>query len=164
MTQTFSLTQERSAEGRHDTSRYLSAGAARAYWLRASDAHLAQAIPAVEQILRADKCVLLESNRIVEYFKPDLYLIVLDPGVGDFKESARRLLARADAFVRVRSLDVHPCWKDVERATLSDRPLFLVNPPDFVTSDLIRFVRTRLACVLSTRSGGMPGCTDGATD
>lgn len=153
----FSFSEERSAQGGHDSSRYLSAGAARSYWLRASDAHLAQAVPAIEQIIREGKCVIMESNRIVEYLKPDLYLIVLDPSVEDFKESARRFLGRSDACVEIAGRSAHRHWKDVDGAALKDKPLFLVKPPDFVTPELIQFVRTRLAGARSTRCGAIDG-------
>lgn len=79
----------------------------------------------------------MESNRIVEYLKPDLYLLVLDLSVEDFKESARRLVGRADAFVEIAGRSAHRHWTEVDGAALKDKPLFLVKPPDFVTPELI---------------------------
>jgi hypothetical protein len=93
----------------------------------------------------------------VEYLKPDLSLLVLDLSVDDFKESARRFLGRADAFVEIAGRSAHPHWKEVDGAALKDKPLFFVKPPDFVTPELIQFVRRRLAGARSTRCGGIDG-------
>ena len=38
----------------------------------------------------------MESNSIMKFLRPDLYLTVLDPETEDFKESAREFLDRAD--------------------------------------------------------------------
>ena len=41
----------------------------------------------------------MESNSMLRFLRPDVYVSVLDPGTADFKESAKRYLDRADAVV-----------------------------------------------------------------
>jgi molybdopterin-guanine dinucleotide biosynthesis protein len=87
-----SLTSERDAATGTDTSRFLAAGAARSLWVRTRIGMLAEAIPRIEKELAASENAILESNSILEFLRPDLYLTVLDPTVADFKDSARRFL------------------------------------------------------------------------
>jgi len=43
--------------------------------------------------------VIIESDGVVRFWNPDLYLMVLSPAVDDFKESARKLIPAVDVFV-----------------------------------------------------------------
>ena len=73
-----------------DTSRFLAAGAARSIWVRTRIGMLAEAMPRIEKELAGSENAILESNSVLEFLRPDLYLTVLDPAVADFKDSARR--------------------------------------------------------------------------
>ena len=90
------------SNGRGDTSRLLAAGAVEVLWLRVAQGTLAEAMPALEQRLAASDHVLIESNSIVEFLRPDVYVSLLDERVEDFKASARRLLPRANAVAAGR--------------------------------------------------------------
>jgi hypothetical protein len=117
----------------------------RSFWLRAADAQLAHAAPAFLEIVAQSRNVIAESNRVLRYVRPDLYLAVLDFTVEDFKDSSREFLSQADAFVLVdRGRDNHP-WEGIPPAYFRDKTLFRVRPPDFVTPELAAFVRARLA-------------------
>jgi len=43
--------------------------------------------------------VIVESNSLLQFVKPSLYLAVVDPTKEDFKDSARAVLDRADAII-----------------------------------------------------------------
>jgi peptide subunit release factor RF-3 len=64
---------------------------------------------------------ILESNSILQFLQPDLYLSVLDAGTADFKESARRYLARADAVLVVERA-VAPQWQGVSLRLVEGKP------------------------------------------
>src|SRR5260370_35367602 len=49
--------------------------------------------------------VIVESNSLMQFVKPSLYVMVLDTARDDFKDSARQILGRADAFVFRGGLD-----------------------------------------------------------
>jgi hypothetical protein len=130
--------------GPSDTGRYLGAGARRAFWLRTPAGQLAGARPQLEKIFANARHVIVESNSIVELYKPDIYLVVLDFGCEDFKPSALRYLDRADAFVVIdRGINI-PLWEEVARGRWDGQPRFPVRPPYYVTAALSAFVKARL--------------------
>lgn len=136
-----SLSAEQDPASGTDTSRFLAAGAARSIWVRTRMDMLAEAMPRIQKELAASENAILESNSILEFLKPDLYLTVVEPGIADFKDSARRFLDRADAVLissterTENGLAIAP----------SEKPLFWVPPPDYMSAELVDFVRARLA-------------------
>lgn len=141
--------------GRSDTGRFLAAGARRAYWLRTATGQLANALPAVRRVRAASQNLMVESNSIVEFLTPDLYLVVLDFAQEDFKASSRRFLSRADACVVIERGVRQPRWEGVARASWEGKPRFPVQPPQYVTAALAAFVNERLL------SAGAPAGPDG---
>jgi hypothetical protein len=85
----WAISEEKDRSGESDTSRFLVAGAARALWVRTEQGRLAEAMPALRQRLDRARHVMVESNSVLKFLRPDLYLTVLDPGTEDFKNSAR---------------------------------------------------------------------------
>jgi hypothetical protein len=95
-----------------DSGRFLAAGAQRSFWLRTKQGFLAEGMPLLRNALQelereanrnGPGRVILESNTLLQFLKPTLYLMVLDPSKADFKESARLQMDRASAFVLRRS-------------------------------------------------------------
>src|SRR5580700_4154802 len=81
----WAVTQEKDSAGDSDTSRYLAAGAVRSWWVRTEQGRLAEAMPRVRELSTTSKNVILESNSVLKFLRPDLYLTVLDPSTADFK-------------------------------------------------------------------------------
>ena len=142
----WAISEEKDQSGESDTSRFLVAGAARSWWVRTQQGRLAEAMPRIRQILSSAENVIVESNSILRFLKPDLYLTVLDPATADFKASAQTFLDRADA-VLLHSVDnsTEPAWQRVSLKPVVDRPMFAIRPPSYVTSEVIEFVRNRLS-------------------
>ena len=134
----YALQEELNSTARTDTSRFLAAGAQRSYWARTAAGNLGEALPALRRIWESTENTIVESNSILQFVKPDLYLTVLDFGVEDFKDSGRRYLDRADAVVAVS--DVSPVWRDVAGSLWSGKPAFRVSPPDYFHPDLAGFI------------------------
>src|SRR5215470_8621189 len=86
----WAVTEEKDAGGKSDTSRFLAAGAKRSFWVRTEQGRLSEALPVLQRRIAESENVIIESNSIVEFIEPDLYITVLDPGVEDFKVSAQR--------------------------------------------------------------------------
>ncbi len=139
------ITREENRDGRTDTSRFLAAGAAEAWWVRTVQGRLAEAMPAVRRILEGKPYVILESNSVLRFLRPDLYLAVLDWDVADFKPSALAALDRADAFVQIETSRRAPAWPHVPLALIERRPVFRVRPPRYVTDELRAFLHAALA-------------------
>ena len=152
----YAIAQERHA-GHSDTGRFLAAGARRSYWVRTATGQLASALPAVHEVQANSRNLIVESNSIVEFLTPDLYLVVLDFAQRDFKASSRRFLSRADACVVIEREIPEPLWSGVARGSWDGKPRFPVQPPQYVTPALAAFVNGRL---LATGASGA-GCASG---
>jgi molybdopterin-guanine dinucleotide biosynthesis protein len=124
-----------------DTSRYLAAGAARSIWVRTRMGMLAEAMPRIERELAASENAILESNSILEFLRPDLYLTVLDSTVADFKDSARRFLPLADAVLVSSPGEAFAA----PNCPLDGKPFFQISPPEYISDPLVEFVRERVA-------------------
>jgi hypothetical protein len=140
----FALTEERDAAGRGDTCRFLAAGARRSLWLRVRQGQLAQAFPALQRALGGEDWVMIESNSIVEFLAPDVYLMVIDSSRRDFKESARRFFDRADALVAVESRRQEKAWPEARLSGARSKPVFRVNARDYSSPELAEFVTRKL--------------------
>jgi hypothetical protein len=140
----WAVTEELNRSGKSDSSRFLLAGAARSLWVRTRQGMLAEAMPRVRKEIEAAENTILESNSILRFVRPNLYLSVLDTATEDFKVSAQIYLDRADAVIlHDGSGDV--AWKNVSLKPVAAKPTFRIAPPQYVTPKLIDFVRIRLS-------------------
>jgi hypothetical protein len=146
----WAVTEERDRSGESDTSRFLVAGADHSWWVRTQQGHLAEAMPRIRQILASTQNIIVESNSILRFIKPDLYLTVLDPATADFKSSAQEFLDRADA-VLLHGDSSAPAWKQVSLKPVANRPTFAVAAGNYVTPELIEFVQRRLSVPSASR-------------
>ncbi|MGA7752972.1 MAG: hypothetical protein WCB05_09075 [Candidatus Sulfotelmatobacter sp.] len=144
----WAISEERDRSGESDTSRFLVAGAAKVFWVRTEQGRLAEAMPALRQCLEKARNVIMESNSVLKFLRPDLYLTVLDPATEDFKNSAREFLDRADAVILHESSD-GSSWKTVSLKPVADRPMFRIKPPEYVTPEIVDYVRSKLANLVS---------------
>jgi hypothetical protein len=144
----WAVTEERDRSGESDSSRFLVAGAARSLWVRTRQGMLAEAMPRLRQELAAAENAILESNSVMRFLRPDLYITVLDAATADFKTSAQEFLDRADAVVLHESGD-RVTWTDVSLKPVSGKPIFRIRPPQYVTPELVEFVRKRIKTTTS---------------
>lgn len=142
---TLAVSEERSRSRGTDTARFLASGAERSIWVRTRTGMLAEAMPRIRKELAGAENAIIESNSILQFLKPDLYLSVLDAGTADFKDSARLFLDRADAvLVRGTGVGLTPQWGGVSLKLIEGMPRFVVEPPDYMTEDVLRFVERHL--------------------
>lgn len=140
--QEFAITEERDPSGASDTARYLQAGASRALLLSSRPGHLTAALPELRCALAAAGNAILESNSVMRFLHPDVYLLVVDGSVAGVKESAREFLELATAVVMLRS-DSAEGYESCP-ASISGKEVFAVHSPQYVTPELVAFVRGRL--------------------
>lgn len=121
------LDWETRADSGTDSSRFLAAGARRAFWLRTKQGYLAEGLPllrrALREVVKEDedaeglkpedaparmsrlkpqhvrRAVIVESNSLMQFLKPSLYFAVIDPRKEDFKGSAQLAMDRAQVLV-----------------------------------------------------------------
>jgi hypothetical protein len=142
---TLAISAERDPHSGTDTARFLEAGARKSLWVRTRVGRLADAMPRIRQEIDAAENMIFESNSLLQFLRPDLYLSVLDYGTADFKDSAKLFLDRADAvLLRASGKQLAPQWKSVSFKLLAGKPQFLIKPPNWVSDDLQAFVEHRL--------------------
>lgn len=145
----YAITEEiPTADPSTDSARFLAAGAARAYWLRTAQGKLAEAMPALRVILASAQNSIVESNTLLKFLRPDLYLAVLNPEIADFKPSALEALDRAAAIILTGNGP--PRWTHVSPRLYQSKPHFPAPPPTYRNVGLDNFVRTSLD-ILSNR-------------
>jgi hypothetical protein len=139
----WAVTQERDRSGNSDSSRFLVAGAKRSLWVRTRQGFLAEAMPRVREELGKAENAIIESNSIIRFVRPDLYIPVLDPATADFKLSAQDFLDRADLIV-VHDYPAEATWANVSLKAVLNKPQIRIHPPQYVPPELAQFVRQRL--------------------
>jgi molybdopterin-guanine dinucleotide biosynthesis protein len=139
----WAISEERDRAGESDTSRFLVAGAVHALWARTEQGRLAEAMPDLRRRLDGARNVIIESNSVLKFLRPDLYLTVLDPATADFKNSAREFLDRASAVILHETPDA-TAWQSVSLKPVAERPVFRITPPTYVTPEIANFVRANL--------------------
>jgi hypothetical protein len=142
--QSFDLYEECDRTSKTDTSRFLEAGASRSIWMRAEEDSFEPAVQQLMPIIQSSQLVIIESNRILKYIEPDLFIFVLRFDVGEFKESAGKIISRADAIVAVNYCTPPPAWKGISPGDLGKIPIFVSQDPQIIPLALVEFVRSRL--------------------
>ena len=149
---TVAVSEEKDSASGTDSSRYLAAGAVRSLWVRTRSGDLAGAMPRIRMELEQAENAVIESNSILRFLRPDIYLSVLDPAVEDFKESARLYLDRADAVLVPEGVMGQPEWKGGALKLVEGTPVLSMKPPVYVTDAVLEFVGARLRGVGRSRT------------
>ena len=150
-----------------DSARFLRAGARRSFWLRTKQGFLAEGMPLLRAALRAADIdsgqspanLILESNTLLQFLKPSVYLMVLDPSKTDFKESAQLQIDRASGLVLREDLPTNVgcrgasvAWTGVPLQLLKAKPQLLQREGDPLPGGVAEIVRAALGA-----HSGVPG-------
>src|SRR5665213_4615659 len=65
------VSEERQGASGTDSGRYLAAGAVRSFWVRTRQGQLAEAMPRIRKELERAENVVIESNSILHFLRPD---------------------------------------------------------------------------------------------
>ncbi|MFI5072559.1 MAG: hypothetical protein ACHP8A_16880, partial [Terriglobales bacterium] len=131
----------------------------RVWWVRTELGRLAEAVPTIRRRLAQSQNVILESNSILKFIRPDVYITVLDPATEDFKRSAQEFLDRADAVIlHQHSGETKFAWGGISLKPVKDCPIFRVKPPTYITPAIVEFVETKMTSKMrSKRNAANPG-------
>jgi hypothetical protein len=133
-----------------DTARFLAAGAVRSLWLRTRQGELALGLPALQTALQDTNYVMIESNSLRQFWKPQLYIQVFDPRNADFKLSAQRFADLADLYVVVRkplmSTAPLPNWQAIfDHGQQRGIPVFPVNAQQgYISPEIVDYVQRKI--------------------
>ena len=141
---TIAVSEERDRASGTDSSRYLEAGAVRSLWVRTRQGQLAEAMPRIRKELAAVENAIVESNSILRFLQPTVFVTVVDASTADFKESAKRYLDRADACVVTGGTLDDPAWTGVSPSLLARARRFRGGPDCYCSEELVAYVRSRL--------------------
>jgi hypothetical protein len=130
-----------------DSSRYLAAGAERSFLVHVCPGRFAEAMPRIHALIESAPNVILESNSVLGFLKPDLYASILDPQSdpqsADFKASALRYLDRADAVLLTGEMAERPAWSGETPKLIDGIPLFAIGH-DFSATGFVAFLTEKL--------------------
>lgn len=112
----YAISWEKSGDTGTESSRFLSAGAKRSFWLRTKQGILAEGLPLLREALsnlranagQPELVLIIESNSLLRFLELSLNFAVLDSSRENFKDSARQVLDRADALVFHTRLPANP--------------------------------------------------------
>ena len=141
---TIAISEERERESGTDSSRYLAAGATRSFWVRTRQGQLAEAMPRLRRELARAENAMIESNSILRFLQPDVFVSVLDAETADFKESAKRYLDRADAVVLTGGSLEQAAWTGVSPNLVRRARRFSGCAEEYCSPELVEFVQQRL--------------------
>jgi hypothetical protein len=141
----WAISEETDRSGESDTSRFLVSGAVCALWVRTEQGRLAEAMPEVRRRISGAENVILESNSVLKFLRPDLYLTVLDAATADFKTSAQEFLDQASAVILHDPADGKTAWTGVSLKPIAGKAVFRIQPPAYVTAEIVDFVREKLS-------------------
>lgn len=147
----WAISEEHGRSGESDTSRFLVAGAKKVFWVRTEHGRLAEAMPTIRQRIDEARNVIIESNSVLKFLHPDLYLTVLDPATPDFKKSAQEFLDRADAIILHKS-SAGPAWQSTSLKPAANKPIFQIEPPPYVTPEIADFVSKSIRAIAHSKS------------
>jgi hypothetical protein len=94
-------------------------------------------MPDVWNLIRNSANTLIESNAVLEFLQPDLYLFVADTRVAEWKASARRFVPLADALVFTGGAADRPEWRAIPVTRRIGAPA-----PEFWSYELAELLRT----------------------
>ena len=106
---------------------------------------LAEAMPGIRREIAGAANVLIESNSVLRFLRPELYLAVLDTSIADFKPTALRYLDRANAVLLSARQGSAPAWPGVSPRIIAGIPAFETPGPTYWSAEAEQFVRIHLA-------------------
>ncbi|HYA16500.1 MAG TPA: hypothetical protein VEF06_03485, partial [Bryobacteraceae bacterium] len=98
-----------------------------------------EAMPRLRRIIESSENVIVESNSLLRFLKPDFYAMVVDGAVADFKPTSLRALDRADALVLTSTAPLR--WPEVPQSLLRAKPRFFAPAPRYESEELIQAIR-----------------------
>jgi hypothetical protein len=169
------LDRQAHPDAQTDSGRFLGAGARRSFWLRTKQGFLPEGLPLLRAALEESALesaaelgpassalplnLIIESNSLLKFLRPSLYLAVLDPRQSDFKPTARQVLDRADALVLRAPLpeDLHGggrLWNDVPLRVIRAKSCFLQKQGDALPKEIQEMVERLLRWQEAVSVGG----------
>jgi molybdopterin-guanine dinucleotide biosynthesis protein len=136
--------EEKDSAGSSDSSRFLAAGAKRSLWVQIGEDNAEQALERLVPIIQAGSFVIIESNYILKFIRPDLYVLVLRRDVEEFKDSAKETLGQADAAVLLNPHSSFPAWNGIPEDAFQNIPVFAVTDLENIPQGLIDLVQSRI--------------------
>jgi hypothetical protein len=130
-----SMTKEEGEMPATDSGRFLASGAAQSWWVRTPAGGLIEAIPRIKKLIDAAENIIIESNSILRFIRPDFYASVLDAAIEDFKPTSQQYLDRADALIVTGPHRLH--WPRIPPSILRNIPRYNAPPPAYESDKLI---------------------------
>lgn len=122
-----------------DSARFLLAGAERAFWVRTPVGRIDEVISRLHTMIAEAPNVIVESNSLLRFLKPDFCAMVVDGSILDFKPTCRQFMDRADALVPTSTAPLR--WPDVPDSVISGLPQYRALAPHYSSPALAAAIR-----------------------
>ena len=96
----FSITEEKNRTREKDTSRMLTAGAKRVFWIKSDEESVMDALNNTLEQIPKDVFIVCESNSLRKYIEPAIFLMVSRDQSGEYKKTALQVINYADIIIR----------------------------------------------------------------
>ena len=95
----FIIVEETSNSENTDTSRYLQAGAKKAFWIKVKKETIKTAIDEVIKIIGIENIFIIESNSTRHFIEPDTFIMIKNTLTNEVKPSAKEVNNYVDYFI-----------------------------------------------------------------
>jgi hypothetical protein len=109
--------EETSPSSAPDSSRFLAAGAARAFWIQGLG----------DMRVSESENTIIESNTVRRFLVPDLTVMVVNGSVPDLKSSTLWFLEKANVLVTTSAEPF--AWPQIPESLFANKPRFSALPP-----------------------------------
>ena len=126
----YCITEENDSISGKDTARLLAAGASRVLWLRTRKTHLNEAVTDLLDKIDPASVSICESNSLRNVVKPGLFLMVQDPALKIWKNSAQQVKKYTDRIIASNSNDFDFLLKNIKlirgKWTLTEKATIII--------------------------------------
>ncbi len=109
----FELTEETKRDGLKDTSKLLIAGASKVYWLRVKEDSVLEGLNLFLNKIDDSTSVICESNSIMKYINPAVFILLKSKTGKTRKESALNVESKADLIVETTENSINFNFEDM---------------------------------------------------
>ncbi len=110
------MEKETRINGNKDTMRFLTAGAQTSWFIQTKDEFLDETFPEMEKILGSASWIICESNSLIDYVRPGIFIMVKGDETTTAPKEVSGLLQKADVVINaLNEIEFNRITKQIEK-------------------------------------------------